>query len=363
MAAPAKAASNNRGAVHFVRLLAKFLGYPYEWGGTNTIQPGYSTPGFDCSGLIYYTLTLMGFKNVPRTSQAQWQWVQRINYRQLQPGDLVFFVGSDGTPTAPGHVAVYLGKSTIEQAPYTGTDVQTDTFTPEPPSAQNGIVGYGRIPGLSRAKVPPGPGSKGKNLGPAGPLSPGAGPSVGGPTQPPAPKGKAVSGCLVGVPSIDLKVTSTPQLCLLSKSAGKAVKGALLAGLGVTGMVVMGALVVAGAASKTKLGREAAATAAAVPGVAAAPVRVVRAAQSRTSGLTASSARRRPSTARRAPQGATRRPRSDRLRGDADDRLYERHQRERARAAMRRTSHEGSSAPLGPVSARSRREHAARSSS
>jgi cell wall-associated NlpC family hydrolase len=113
----------------------KFKGDPYVWGGT-------SPKGFDCSGLVQYVLEKLGMKNVPRTSEAQWGWVRKITKSQLQPGDLVFFAGSDGTDTSPGHVAIYAGRNKIYQALETGTDVglfdMDSAGTP---------VGYGRIPG------------------------------------------------------------------------------------------------------------------------------------------------------------------------------------------------------------------------
>jgi cell wall-associated NlpC family hydrolase len=46
----------------------------------------------------------------------------------LQPGDLVFFAGSDGTMTAPGHVGIYIGNGQMINAPYTGTVVRIDTI-------------------------------------------------------------------------------------------------------------------------------------------------------------------------------------------------------------------------------------------
>ena len=33
----------------------------------------------------------------------------RVARAALMPGDLVFFVGADGTPTLPGHVGIYAG--------------------------------------------------------------------------------------------------------------------------------------------------------------------------------------------------------------------------------------------------------------
>ena len=44
---------------------------------------------------------------------------------QIQPGDLLFSAGSDGTASDPGHVVMYLGNGQVIQAPQTGQDVQT----------------------------------------------------------------------------------------------------------------------------------------------------------------------------------------------------------------------------------------------
>jgi cell wall-associated NlpC family hydrolase len=122
----------------------KFRGVPYVWGGT--------TPsGFDCSGLVRYVLTTLGVKGVPRTSEDQWNWVDKIPASQAAPGDLVFFAGSDGTMSSPGHVGIVTAAGTAQHgpemidAPYTGTDVQMQGFAP------GTVVGYGRPPGTSIA--------------------------------------------------------------------------------------------------------------------------------------------------------------------------------------------------------------------
>jgi cell wall-associated NlpC family hydrolase len=121
----------------FVTEAEKFDGTPYVWGGD---QPG----GFDCSGLVQYALQKLGLKNVPRTSEQQYNWVAHIDRSQLQPGDLVFYAGSDGTDTSPGHVAIYQGNGKVIQAEETGTNV--GSF---PIDAAGQPVGYGRVPGLT----------------------------------------------------------------------------------------------------------------------------------------------------------------------------------------------------------------------
>lgn len=45
---------------------------------------------------------------------------------RIEPGDLLFYPGSDGTPVNPGHVVMYLGGGQVIQAPQTGEDVQVD---------------------------------------------------------------------------------------------------------------------------------------------------------------------------------------------------------------------------------------------
>src|SRR5207245_10438548 len=63
-------------------------------------------PGaFDCSGLTMMAYRAAGIA-IPRTSQQQWAAEPHVRAGQEQPGDLVFFVGSDGTMTAPGHVGI-----------------------------------------------------------------------------------------------------------------------------------------------------------------------------------------------------------------------------------------------------------------
>jgi peptidoglycan DL-endopeptidase CwlO len=94
------------------------IGKPYQWGAAG---PG----SYDCSGLVYAAYAAADI-HIARTT---YQWQQDgpvIPLNQIQPGDLLFSAGSDGTPADPGHVVMYLGGGQVVQAPQTGQDVQID---------------------------------------------------------------------------------------------------------------------------------------------------------------------------------------------------------------------------------------------
>jgi len=107
----------------------RYVGYPYIWGGEWGLetpeplaygaQPG---PGFDCSGLSWWLLRrddgpwqvspprpYAGWPLPQRTSAEMSRLTKtRLRYRQLIPGDLMFYDGDrDGTVD---HVDVFVGK-------------------------------------------------------------------------------------------------------------------------------------------------------------------------------------------------------------------------------------------------------------
>ena len=62
--------------------------------------------------------------DIPRTSQQQWAAGPRVSASQVQPGDLVFFVGADGTLTSPGHVGLVIGGGLMIEAYATGFPIR-----------------------------------------------------------------------------------------------------------------------------------------------------------------------------------------------------------------------------------------------
>ena len=98
------------------------LGKPYLWGGTGP-------DAFDCSGLVMMAYRAGGI-DIPRTSQEQWRWGTRVRPGQVQPGDLVFFEGGDGTAKAPGHVGIVIGRGLMIDAPSPGMSVTVARFDP-----------------------------------------------------------------------------------------------------------------------------------------------------------------------------------------------------------------------------------------
>ncbi|MFI7409225.1 NlpC/P60 family protein [Streptomyces sp. NPDC049627] len=104
-----------------MRYAKRQLGKPYEWGAEGPRT-------YDCSGLTSKAWAHAGTR-IPRTSQEQWEKLDRIPLTELRPGDLVVYF-PDAT-----HVAMYLGKGKVIQAPRTGEKIKIS------PIASNPVLG------------------------------------------------------------------------------------------------------------------------------------------------------------------------------------------------------------------------------
>jgi cell wall-associated NlpC family hydrolase len=81
--------------------------------------------------------------DIARTSEQQWQTLPHVPANKVVPGDLVFFAGSDGTPTAPGHVGLVISKNMMIEAYATGFPVRVSAFgTAQSAPGDGTVVGY-----------------------------------------------------------------------------------------------------------------------------------------------------------------------------------------------------------------------------
>lgn len=94
-----------------------FLGVPYRRGGNSM------DTGFDCSGFVkaMYEQTL-GLV-LPRRADQQAAATRKIERRELQPGDLVFFNTMRRTFS---HVGIYVGDNKFIHSPRPGAQVRVE---------------------------------------------------------------------------------------------------------------------------------------------------------------------------------------------------------------------------------------------
>jgi len=93
----------------------QYLGVPYKWGGTSP------TTGFDCSGFVQRAFADIGV-SLPRVSIDQAKEGTEVagGLAGAQPGDLLFWRGSNGRPN---HIAIYAGEGQMLEAPSSGKHV------------------------------------------------------------------------------------------------------------------------------------------------------------------------------------------------------------------------------------------------
>jgi cell wall-associated NlpC family hydrolase len=108
-------------AVAAIAFALRQVGKPYLWGAAGP-------NAYDCSGLVFAAYATAGVR-IARTTFGWRQDGPQVPLSQIQPGDLLFSAGSDGTPANPGHVVMYLGGGQVIQAPRTGEDVQVDPLS------------------------------------------------------------------------------------------------------------------------------------------------------------------------------------------------------------------------------------------
>ncbi|RYD75757.1 MAG: NlpC/P60 family protein [Sphingobacteriales bacterium] len=84
------------------RSVDNWLGVPYKYAGSNS-------NGTDCSGLAYNLYLEVYNLKLPRSSDEQYQIINKLKQKNLEAGNLVFFKTEKGKKVS--HVGVYLGNN------------------------------------------------------------------------------------------------------------------------------------------------------------------------------------------------------------------------------------------------------------
>jgi hypothetical protein len=111
---------SSAGGSAVVTAATKYLGVPYQWGGTDP------KTGLDCSGLTQRVYADLGV-DLPRTSSQQATAGRAVaSIADAQPGDLVFF---DHSSSRAGidHVGIYIGGGQMIAAPQAGESVKVQS--------------------------------------------------------------------------------------------------------------------------------------------------------------------------------------------------------------------------------------------
>jgi peptidoglycan DL-endopeptidase CwlO len=91
-------------------------GLPYIWGAAGPTA-------FDCSGLVQWSFAQAGIA-MPRVAADQALTGPAVPVSELQPGDLLFYHTDPTDPAYISHVAIYLGRGWMIQAPAPGEHVE-----------------------------------------------------------------------------------------------------------------------------------------------------------------------------------------------------------------------------------------------
>lgn len=96
-----------------------FMGVPYKRGGNS------AESGFDCSGFVRAMYQQTVGLVLPRKAEQQAAATEKIEKRDLVPGDLVFFNTMRRTFS---HVGIYIGDGKFIHSPKPGAEVRVENM-------------------------------------------------------------------------------------------------------------------------------------------------------------------------------------------------------------------------------------------
>ncbi len=94
-----------------LRVVDRYLGVPYQWGGT-------TRRGMDCSAWVRAIVRETYGIELPRTSEQMFTVGSFVPHAQLQAGDLLFFRDTDAV-SGVSHVGIYVGAGRFAHASVT----------------------------------------------------------------------------------------------------------------------------------------------------------------------------------------------------------------------------------------------------
>lgn len=127
------------------------IGTPYDFGGGTMDGPG--PGGIDCSAFVAYAWTAAGYRDLPRVTQDQYDFLAAypVAIEDVQPGDLIYEAwgrtGGVGSSTGISHVTMYIGNDQVIEASRTAMEVR---ISPTRFNA-SAFVGIRRIPAHENA--------------------------------------------------------------------------------------------------------------------------------------------------------------------------------------------------------------------
>ena len=101
-----------------IRAMA-MVGIRYRYGG-NTPEHG-----LDCSGLVRYVFKQAWGAELPRTSEEISRVGAKVDSKDLQPGDLVFY---NTLRRGFSHVGIYLGDNKFIHSPSAGSSIRIESM-------------------------------------------------------------------------------------------------------------------------------------------------------------------------------------------------------------------------------------------